>query len=166
MAGNAGEPAVLPICMSSRHCAWLMSQPECGCGETLIQGSLRSGVMPREPVLLHSGAEAALLLPVPRAQACRIDVDAPHLTRRRGSPSTAGPRRQQQERATTFRPNKEGCLLFKTANGNPLKHKKPHKKTQQKPKPRNTPKRETHKPQRCFFNLFNISLTLIPWRRH
>jgi hypothetical protein len=40
-------------------------------------------------------------------------------------------------------------MFFKTANGNPLKHKKPHKKTQQKPKPQNTPKREnTHKPQR------------------
>jgi hypothetical protein len=40
-------------------------------------------------------------------------------------------------------------VLFKTANGNPLKHKKPHKKTQQKPKPKNTPKRgNTHKPQR------------------
>ena len=40
-------------------------------------------------------------------------------------------------------------LIFKTANGNPLKHKKPHKKTQQKPKPKNTPKRgNTHKPQR------------------
>ena len=38
--------------------------------------------------------------------------------------------------------------LFKTANGNPLKHKKPHKKTQ-KPKPKNTlKKRKPHKPQR------------------
>jgi hypothetical protein len=37
------------------------------------------------------------------------------------------------------------CLFFKTANGNPLKHKKPHKKTQQNRNRRTHPKRGTHK---------------------
>jgi hypothetical protein len=35
--------------------------------------------------------------------------------------------------------------IFKTANGNPLKHKKPHKKTQQNRNRRTHPKRGTHK---------------------
>ena len=35
--------------------------------------------------------------------------------------------------------------FFKTANGNPLKHKKPHKKTQQNRNRRTHPKRGTHK---------------------
>ena len=35
-------------------------------------------------------------------------------------------------------------LLFKTANGNPLKHKKPHKKTQQNRNRRTHSKRGTH----------------------
>ena len=42
--------------------------------------------------------------------------------------------------------------FFKTANGNPLKHKKPHKKNTTKPKPKNTLKKR------------NPQLMIMKWR--